>query len=110
MQTGWGAWDDIIHVAAQPVTPSDGITEETGTLPSATRTDWFTGHAVPITMSPFSNPSISSVYTAQYLLIIGFCCFSSVIAASNCGCVSSYGSVMFRSGWCAFRYIAASAM
>ena len=61
MQFGCWAWLDIIHVSAQPVTPSDGITKSTGTLPAAAMYWRFTGHAVPITMSPRLNPSISSV-------------------------------------------------
>ena len=46
----------------------------------------------------------------QYLPTHGRCCLSSSTAASNCGWVSSYGSVMPSSGWCALRYSAASAM
>src|SRR5215217_7253622 len=61
MQIGCSACDDIIHVSAHPVTPSDGVTEATETLPSDRMRFWFTGHAVPATMSPDSNPSISSV-------------------------------------------------
>ena len=52
---------DIIQVSAQPVTPSDGITAATGTLPAAAVYCRFTGQAVPITMSPALKPSISSV-------------------------------------------------
>src|SRR3989337_2767570 len=87
MQLGFWAFDDIIHVSAQPVTPSEGITDATGTFVTYC---WFTGHAVPITMSPDSNPSISSVYTAQYLLIIPAWVFSSSTEASRCSWVSSY--------------------
>jgi len=58
MQFGCGALDDIIQVSAQPVTPSTGVTLSTGTPVTYC---WFTGHAVPITMSPLSKPSISSV-------------------------------------------------
>ena len=68
------------------------------------------GHAVPTTIEPSRNPSISSVYSDQYFAIIGFCCFSRSIGASNCSCVSSYGSVIPRSGLWVFRYMAASAM
>ena len=46
----------------------------------------------------------------QYWPTNGRCAWRSATAASNCGCVSSYGSVMPSSGWCALRYIAASAM
>src|SRR6266508_1134934 len=67
MQLGCWAFEDIIHVSAQPVTPSEGITDSTGTFSTYC---WFTGHAVPMTMSPDSKPSISSVYTAQYLLTL----------------------------------------
>ncbi len=68
------------------------------------------GHAVPTTIDPSTNPSISSVYSAQGRTTIPACVFSSSTAASNCSCVSSYGSVIPRSGLCAIRYIAASAM
>jgi hypothetical protein len=61
MQMGCCAFDDTIHVSAHPVTPSVGVTEATGTFPSDSNRFWFTGHAVPITMSWDSNPSISSV-------------------------------------------------
>ena len=98
MQLGCGAFDDIIHVSAQPVTPSEGVTDATFTLPSEIRTFWFAGHAVPATMSPDSNASTSSDHTFQYLLTRPFCCFSRLIAASSWSDVSSYGSWMPRSG------------
>ena len=46
------------------------------------------------TASPFLNRSISSEASAQYFLISGFCCFSRLIAASNCVSFSSYGSLI----------------
>src|ERR1044072_6834317 len=107
MQLGCGALDDIIHVSAHPVTPSDGVTEPTLTLPSEVRTVSCAGHAAPATESPDSNASTSSDHTFQYLLTRPFCCFSRLMAASSWSDVSSYGSVMPRSGWCALRYIAA---
>src|SRR5436309_586435 len=59
MQFGCGAFAEIIHVSAQPVAPSEGITESTGA--SASAYDRLMGQAVPTTMLPFTNPSISSV-------------------------------------------------
>src|ERR1051325_10899300 len=109
MQWGCCAWLDIIQVSAQPVTPSDGTTDATGTLLSSSMYCWFTGHAVPITMSPVSNPSTSSEYTDQYFETSPACTFRSATAAWNCVWFSSYGSVIPRAGECAFRYSAASA-
>src|SRR3972149_11369708 len=90
MQFGFLEFADIIQVSAQPVTPSSGITEATGAafLPASAYC-WFTGQAVPITMSPDLKPWISSVYTAQYLSIIVDCCFRRSTAASSCSVVSS---------------------
>ncbi len=59
---------------------------------------WY-GHDAPIVASPFLNRSISSDASAQYFLTSGFCCLSSSTAASNCSCVSSYGSSMPSSGF-----------
>src|SRR6266571_6804287 len=109
MQLGCGACADIIHVSAQPVIPSDGATASTGFLSASIRLKLI-GHAVPATMSPDSNPSISSVYRDQYLSTNGFCCCSNATAAFSSVIVSSYGSLMPSDGWCAFRYMAASAM
>src|SRR3989449_1873527 len=80
MQLGCWAWDDIIQVSAQPVTPSEGTTLSTG-FPSASSRLRLMGHAVPATSEPSEKPSISSVYSDQYLLISGFCCFSRSTAA-----------------------------
>src|SRR5438445_199198 len=67
MQFGCWAWVDIIHVSAQPVTPSLGITEATGTFSAAVYCR-FTGHAVPIPMSPDLKPSITSAYCGNSLV------------------------------------------
>ena len=68
------------------------------------------GHAVPTTIEPSTKPSISSVYSAHGRTTFPACVFSNSTAASNCSRESSYGSVIPRSGLCAIRYIAASAM
>src|SRR5713101_914853 len=47
---------------------------------------------------------------AQYFLIKGLCCFSKATDASNCLCVSSYGSLIPRLGCVFMRYSAASAI
>src|SRR5882762_949278 len=94
MQFGCWACEDIIHVSAQPVTPSDGYTDLTGTLASAAMYAWFTGHAVPMAMAPVLKPSTSSEYAAQYFEMSPCCFCRSATAASSWGCVSSYGSVM----------------
>ena len=60
--------------------------------------------------SPFLNMEISCEASPQYFLMSGRCCFSSAIVASNCGCVSSYGSVIPRAGFVFDRYSAASAI
>ncbi len=86
------------------------MTDATCTLPSDSSTFWFAGHAVPATMSPDSNASTSSDQTFHGLLTMGYACFRRLTAASSWSDVSSYGSVMPRSGLCVFRYIAASAM
>src|SRR5205085_12139551 len=98
MQIGCCACEDIIHVSAQPVTPSEGVVDATGTFPSETSRFWLTGHAVPMSMSPDSKPSISSEYRAHGLLTMPACCFKRFTAASNWSCESSYGSVILRAG------------
>src|SRR5438067_11797425 len=97
MQFGCLACEDIIHVSAHPVTPSFGTTAATGTL-SASNTCWFTGQAVPTTMSPDLNGPVSSPTSDQYLATLGCCFWSRSTAALNWSSVSSYGSVIFRSG------------
>src|SRR6476619_5372477 len=89
MQFGCAACEEIIHVSAQPVTPSDGMTAATGA--SAFAYVRLTGQAVPTSMEPSTKPSISSVYAAQYFVMSGFCAFSRFTAASSCALVSSYG-------------------
>ena len=61
MQLGFGAFAEIIHVSAQPVTPSDGITAAALAASGPFVYVRFTGHAVPTTIEPSTNPSISSV-------------------------------------------------
>src|SRR5262245_9674381 len=73
MQFGCLAWADIIHVSAQPVTPSDGTTASTGWL-SASNVCRVTGQAVPTTTSPDENGCVSSPTAPQYLAIIPCCC------------------------------------
>ena len=109
MQLGFGAFEDIIHVSAHPVAPSSGMTASIGFLSACSTLTWY-GHAVPTARSPDAKPSISSEYAAQYRPTMDDCCLSSSTAASSCSVVSSYGSVIPRSGLCAFKYRAASAM
>jgi hypothetical protein len=85
-------------VSAQPVAPSFGIRSLTGALAAISVFVWY-GQEAPIVASPFLNRSISSEASAQYFLISGFCHLSSETAASNCFWLSSYGSVMPRSGF-----------
>src|SRR5581483_7065875 len=99
-QLGCCACADSIQVSAQPVAPSFGIRSFTGVFASWSVIVWY-GQDAPITASPFLNRSISSDASAQYFLISGRCCLSRFTAASSCGCVSSYGSLMPRFG-CVF--------
>ena len=55
-----------------------------------------------MTVSPPLNRLISSASLSQYFLISFRCCLSSETAASSCGFVSSYGSLIPRLG---FDYI-----
>src|SRR3954454_7629149 len=96
-QFGCFAFDESIHVSAQPVAPSDGIMSLTGTLAAASVLVWY-GHDAPITASPDLNRSISSDARPQYFLMSGFCCFSRSTAALNCFSLSSYGSLIPRLG------------
>ena len=68
------------------------------------------GHAAPITTSPFLNSSDSSEDSAQYFLMRWRCAFSRLTAALSCDSVSSYGSVIPRLGCVFERYSAASAI
>ena len=61
MQLGCGALAEIIHVSAQPVAPSLGITASAFAASGPFVKVRFTGHAVPTTIDPSKNPSISSV-------------------------------------------------
>src|ERR1700686_4891663 len=95
MQLGCWACEEIIQVSAHPVAPSEGTTEATGLFSLFRKLTWY-GQAVPITMSPLLNGSVSSVVADQYFLIRGACTLSSAMAASSCVVVSSYTSVMPR--------------
>src|SRR5436190_5333641 len=108
-QFGCFAFDDSIHVSAQPVAPSCGIVSFTGTFAAASVFVWY-GHDAPITASPDLNRSISSDASPQYFLTSGFCCLSRLTAAWNCLSFSSYGSLMPRLGSFFDRYSAASAI
>src|SRR5919201_5913784 len=85
-QFGCFAFDEIIHVSAQPVAPSFGIRSLTGALAAWSVFVWY-GHEAPMTASPFLNRSISSEARAQYFLINGFCRLRSATAALSCVCV-----------------------
>ena len=87
-------------MSAQPVAPWLGIVSATF-APAASSVLVCNGHAAPTTVVPFWNSEISSEARSQYFLISGCCCLSRFTAASNCGWVSSYGSVMPRLG-CVF--------
>ena len=89
-----------IHVSPQPVAPSEGIVSATGAPAALSWMVWY-GHAAPTVTSPFWNSEISSDASAQYFLISGLWSLSSLTAASNWFCFSSYGSVIFRLG-CVF--------
>jgi hypothetical protein len=97
MQFGCFAFEASIQVSAQPVIPSVGTTASTATPEPFSVFVWY-GHVVPTTVAPLVKFSISSAYASQYLPMNGCWSFSSAIAASNWGCVSSYGSVIARSG------------
>src|SRR6478735_1915318 len=99
-QFGCWACEESIHVSAHPVAPSDGIMSFTGALAPWSVIVWY-GQDAPITASPFLNRSISSEASAQYFFTSGRCCLRRATAASSCGFVSSYGSVIPSDG-CVF--------
>src|SRR6476659_5974297 len=101
MQFGWAALDEIIHVSDQPVAPSLGLTTATGLPPAALIALAWYCHAVPIAMSPFVKPSISSAAVPQYLPIRPFCVLSRATAAASWSSSSAYGLVMLSAG-CVF--------
>src|SRR5919204_2895830 len=90
-QLGWGAFVASIHVSAQPVAPSLGIVDAIGTPSLLSTLSWY-GQDAPMMASPFLNIEISCDASAQYFTISERCCLSRLMAASNCGCVSSYTS------------------
>src|SRR6478672_12028904 len=96
-QFGCLAFDESIHVSAQPVAPSVGIRSFTGTLSATSVLVWY-GHVAPMTASPFLNRSISSEASAQYFLISTRCFFRSETAALNCLEFNSYGSLIPSDG------------
>src|SRR5947199_6681746 len=108
-QFGWGERFASIHVSAQPVAPSFGIVSAIGAFDACSCNVWY-GQPAPITTSPFLKSAISSVAEFQYRLSSGFCCLSSFTAASSCGFVSSYGSLIPSEGCDFERYSAASAI
>src|SRR6478672_11477820 len=96
-QFGCLAFDESIHVSAQPVAPSRGMRSFTGTLSATSVFVWY-GHVAPMTASPFLKRSIWSAAVAQYFLIKGRCFLSRLMAALNCFWFSSYGSVIPSEG------------
>src|SRR5438105_3055272 len=64
MQFGCLACTETIHVSAQPVAPSLGISSFTGTLSACRVFVWY-GHEAPMVASPFLNRSTSSPADAQ---------------------------------------------
>jgi hypothetical protein len=89
--------------------PSLGIRSLTGTFAAWSVIVWY-GHVAPSVESPFFIRSIWSVALAQYFLTSGRCSLSSATVASNCGFVSSYGSLIPSDGFERIRYSAASAI
>src|ERR1041385_2089880 len=108
-QFGCGARFASIQVSAQPVAPSVGIVSSTGAFAAFSCSVWY-GQPAPITTSPFLKSEISSVAEFQYRFSSGFCFFSSETAASSCGFVSSYGSLIPCDACVFIRYRAASAI
>src|SRR5258708_3664592 len=106
---GCGARFASIHVSAQPVAPSVGIVSLIGAFAAWSWSVWY-GQPAPMTTSPFLKSAISSVAEFQYRLRSGFCALSSFVAASSCGFVSSYGSLLPSAGCVFMRYSAASAI
>src|SRR5436190_9451444 len=66
-QFGCFAFDEIIHVSAQPVAPSFGIKSLTGAFAPCSVIVWY-GHDAPTVAPPFLKRSISSPAEAQYFL------------------------------------------
>src|SRR5919201_2451779 len=108
-QFGCFAFEETIHVSAQPVAPSRGILSFTGAFAAWSVFVWY-GHDAPTTAEPFLNRSISSPADAQYFFTSGCCFLSRSTAALNCVSVSSYGSLIPSDGFVFDRYSAASAI
>src|SRR6266567_7298783 len=81
-QLGCFAFDEIIHVSAQPVAPSFGIRSLTGAF-AAWRVMVWNGHDAPTVAPPFLKRSTSSPADAQYFLTSGCCFLSRSIVALN---------------------------
>src|ERR1051325_2859114 len=96
-QFGCGALVARSQVSAQPVAPSCGIVSATGALASL-RSVVMIGQPAPSVTSPLLKAVSKWAMSGQYSLTSGRCCLRRLTAASNCGCVSSYGSVILRSG------------
>src|SRR5437764_6830417 len=103
MQFGCLALEETIHVSDQPVAPSLGFVNETVFLASALMTLAWYCQAVPMAMSPFSKPSISSWAVPQYLPMSAFCWIRRSFAAASWVASSEYGFLMPRSGFVAIR-------
>src|SRR3954465_4943123 len=98
-QSMFFVFDETIQVSSQPVAPSEGTRSFTGAFAPIRVLVWY-GHDAPTTASPFLKRSISSDASAQYFLISGFCCLSSLVVAANWVEFSSYGSLMPSAGEC----------
>src|SRR4029079_8871646 len=109
MQFGCLDLEEIIQVSDHPVAPSLGLVNWTVFVPEALITFAWYCQAVPIAMSPFVKPSISSWAVPQYLPTRAFCWSSRSFAAASCVASSAYGFLMLSSGLVAMRYRAASA-
>src|SRR5258706_2467625 len=103
MRFGCLAVAEIIQVSDHPVAPSLGFVNLTGLPPGAFRTLAWYCQAVPIAMSPFVKPSISSWAVPQYLLTSAFCWSRRSFAAASWVASRAYGFVILRSGFVAIR-------
>ena len=100
-QFGCGALVASSHESAQPVAPCDGMVSSAAN-PAFFRLPVWSGHAAPTTASPFLNNDSSSDGRFQYFLINPSGPSATRPQRANCALVSSYGSLIPRSG-CVFE-------
>ena len=99
----------IIQVSDQPVAPSVGLVVPTVSWSALAR---FAVSCQPwdSVTAPEASPWPCLTTSAQYSATSGFCCCTSLTAASNWAWSSAYGFLMPSCGWVDIRYTAASAM